>query len=417
MKTSYKNGTLNITLPERINTTNAADFEKELFAIKELKDAEEILFNANNLQFISSMGLRVLFKLAKKFEDTPMTMINTSNEVREIFEETGVTSFIKVYKKIRRVDVTSLKLLGVGMYGSVYRVNEEQILKVFHNIRSEFEMRKVIDIVRTAFTHGIPTIMPFEVVKTDAGLGVVLELLNSTILSTLIHDNEKDFDKHVVEMVQLAKLLADTKFEEGALPARTEFLMNIVESAAEYLTPAEIAEIKKYVDVVPHRLSAVHGDFHARNIMIMDDQPLLIDMDEFSCGHPVWDIGGTHRIYQDFPHFSDDITYKLFELKDITLAQFYFKLIGFTVDEADRCWEKFFDEYFKDYSAQEKIYLAETAKVYGAFMTLIFSIERCHLTKNNPEKLPLKIDAVRFFLKEMQSVDFDHIKKAFEVWQ
>ena len=143
MKTSYKTGTLNITLPERINTTNAADFEKELFAIKELKDAEEILFNANNLQFISSMGLRVLFKLAKKFEDTPMTMINTSNEVREIFEETGVTSFIKVYKKIRRVDVTSLKLLGVGMYGSVYRVNEEQILKVFHNIRSEFECEKL----------------------------------------------------------------------------------------------------------------------------------------------------------------------------------------------------------------------------------------------------------------------------------
>lgn len=417
MTFSYDDGTLKITLPERINTTNASEFEKELFAIDELNDAKEIIFDADNLKFISSLGLRVIFKFEKQFEDRPLTIINTSSEVHEILDETGITSWVKVYKKLRHVDLNSLTLLDAGMYGSVYRVNEEQILKVFHKVQSEIAMRKIIEVIRIAFTHDIPTLMPFEVVKTDKGFGIVLELLNATILSKLMHDNPKDFDKHVVEMVELAKSLANTKFEENTLKNHNDFMTEFVDSSAEFLTSDEITAIKFYIDIVPRRNSGVHCDFHAKNIMIMDGKPLLIDMDDFGCGHPVWDIGGTHRIYQMFPHFSDDITHKLFELQGINLADLYFKMIGFTVDEADRCWQKYFDEYFKDYSAQEKIYLADTAKVYGIFATLGFALERCQIVKDDPERLQMKIYAVRYFLKEMQSVDTDHLIKAFEVWK
>ena len=417
MKFSYDDGILQITLPEKINTTNAAEFEKELFAIDEIKNAKEFVFDANNLEFISSLGLRVIFKFEKKFVDTPLTIINTSSEVREILDDTGITAFVKVYKKLRHVDLNSLKLLGAGMYGSIYRINEEQILKVFHKVQSELEMRKIIDVIRIAFTHDIPTIMPFEVVKTDKGFGIVLELLNATLLSTLMHDNPKDFDKYVVEMIELAKSLSDTQFEEGTLKNHNDFITEFVTGSAEFLTEDEITAIKYYIDIVPRRNSGAHCDFHARNIMLMDGKLLLIDMDDFCCGHPVWDIGGTYRIYQMFPHFSDDITHKLFELQGITLADLYFKMIGFTVDEADRCWQKFFDEYFKDYSAQEKIYLADTAKVYGNFAMLWFSLERCHLVKDDPARLQMKIDSARFFLKEMQAVDTDHLIKAFEVWK
>ena len=417
MKFSYDDGILNITLPERINAENAAAFEKELFAIENLNDAKEFVFDANNLNYISSLGLRVIFKLTKKFSDTPTTIFNASSEVHEILDETGITSWVKVYKKLRNVDLNSLKMLGTGMYGSVYRVNDEQILKVFHDVHSEIEMRNVIDIIRIAFTHDIPTIMPFEVVKTAKGFGVILELLTSQILSTLMHNNAQDFDKYVVKMVGLAKTLANTEFEEGTLKNSKDIVTEYVESAAEFLTPEEIAVLKNYIDIVPRRNTGVHGDFHAKNIMVMDDKPILIDMDAFSCGHPVWEIGGTYRIYNIFPHFSDDITHKLFELEGITLPDFYFKMIRFTVDEADRCWEKFFDEYFKDYSAQEKIYMADAAKVYGLFMTLLFAIERCRLVKDNPASLQLKIDAARFFLKEMQAVDTGNLIKAFEVWK
>ena len=417
MNLSYDDGILSITFPEKINANNAADFEKELFAIEQLPYAKEIVFDANNLEYISSLGLRVIFKLNKKFDKTPVTIFNASSEVHEILDQTGITSWVTVYKKLRNVDLNSLKLLGTGMYGSVYRINEEQILKVFHDVHSELEIRNIINNIRIAFTHDIPTIMPFEVVNTEKGFGVVLELLMSQILSTLMHNNTKDFDKYVVKMVELSKKLADTKFEEGTLRNSNDFVTEYVESSAEFLTPEEIAAIKNYIDIVPRRNTGVHGDFHARNIMVMDDNLLLIDMDSFSCGHPVWDMGGVYRIYQILPHLPEDILHKMTDLEGMTTAEIFFKFIRFSVDEADRLWEKFFDEYFKDYSAQEKIYLADAAKFYGLLIILLFSFERCHLVKNDPSRLEMKIDVLRYLLKEMQAVDTGNLIKAFEVWK
>ncbi|MBR3746936.1 MAG: hypothetical protein IKN27_08260, partial [Selenomonadaceae bacterium] len=60
MECTYNAGSLIITLPTRIDANNAAAFEKELFAIEQLHDAEEILTDAKNLTYISSLGLRVI---------------------------------------------------------------------------------------------------------------------------------------------------------------------------------------------------------------------------------------------------------------------------------------------------------------------------------------------------------------------
>lgn len=416
LKIHCDKGTLHIMLPEKINATTVAAFEKELFAIEQLNEAEEIILDADNLSYIASLGLRVLLKLKKRCKGTSISIVNTDDAVYKVFEDTGFAKMLKVTKKLRFVDIDSLEVLGAGYYGSVYRINEEQILKVFYNVQSEQTIHEIINTVRIAFTHGIPTIIPFEVVRTAKGLGVVLELLNAKIMSTLMHDNPKDFDKYVIEMVELAKMLADTTFEEGTLNSHRTVITSVVESAAAYLTPEEIVAIKKYIDLVPHRNSGVHGDFHARNIMIMDGSPLLIDMDEFGCGHPIWDLGGTYRIYQLFPHVSADLAHKLFDFEGITFAELYLKIFGLTLDEADHFWEKFFNEYFKDYSDQDKVYLAELVKVYGA-LCLIFPIARYHLKKDDPERLAVKIDVIRYLLKEMQAVDFDHLIKAFEVFK
>ena len=416
MEVTQNAGSLLITLPTRIDANNAADFEKELFAVEQLQDAEEILLDAKDLAYISSLGLRVILKLTKKFRNTPTLVINSSNEVYSVFDVTGMTSFIKVLKKRRVVDLSSVKFLASGMFGSVYRVNDEQILKVFHDLTAERKIQEIVDTMRIAFTHDIPTVIPFEVVKTEKGFGILLELLNAEVLSTLMHDNPKDFDRHAIEMAKLAKTLADTEFEAGLLKNRNDFMTDVVESVAEYLTPEEISTLKSYVDLVPRRNSGVHGDLHARNIMITDGKPFLIDMDEFCCGHPVWEVAGTHMIYQMIPHFPEEIFRKQTGIEGISPADFYFKMIGFTVAEADICWEKFFNEYFSDYSAVEKNYLLQAVEVYSRLEVIIFSIEHCHLAKNST-RLAMQVDVIRHYLKEMQTFDIADLIKAFEVWR
>ena len=89
-----KNGKTLLLAPEgRLDTTTAPELEA---ALKEnLEGAEELIFNLEKLDYISSAGLRVL-ALAKRNMKNPGSMKVTGvNEVlMEIFEITGFTRLL-----------------------------------------------------------------------------------------------------------------------------------------------------------------------------------------------------------------------------------------------------------------------------------------------------------------------------------
>ena len=98
-------------LKGKIDTTNAAEFEKEIMAAKPAE------LDASELEYISSAGLRVLLKLAKALGD--VTVNNVSSEVYEIFNVTGFTEILNVKKALREVSVEGCQLIGKGGNGSV----------------------------------------------------------------------------------------------------------------------------------------------------------------------------------------------------------------------------------------------------------------------------------------------------------
>ena len=76
MKTVTENNTLTIFLDGRIDTNNAAQTESGIFAAIDGKpaDTQDIIIDAEALQYISSAGLRVLMKLRKKL-GRPLSVI------------------------------------------------------------------------------------------------------------------------------------------------------------------------------------------------------------------------------------------------------------------------------------------------------------------------------------------------------
>lgn len=419
MKNIFDNGTLKIFLLKRIDATGVSDFEKELYAAENLDAAKEILLDAENLNYISSMGIRVFLKFRKKYKNTSIILINASDEVYKVFEMTGFTEFIKVLRKIRKIEIGKMKLLGGGMYGLVYRVNEEQILKLFFYVHSSFEMQKIVKTIRTVFTHGIPTVLPFEVVETEKGFGVILEMLDSEILSTLMHGNSKDFDNYTCKMVELAKLLAATEFEEDTLKKTNDLMKNKVTSAEKFLTEEEFSTLKNYVDLVPQRNSGVHGDFHAQNIMTMKGNLMLIDMDDFSCGHPIWDLAQTYTHYQMMPNIDDDIDNIFSNAKDrgISREEDFFRFNGLTYAEIDRLWKNFFNNYFEGYSSEDTTEFLTLIKFYSRFMLIIIAINICNRCNNDTKRFSLLVEIIRSFMKEMSTFDIVKFKQTFDKWK
>jgi anti-sigma B factor antagonist len=80
--------TVTLTLHGRLDTVNAPRLESK---IKEQEDITELTLDFKGVEYISSMGLRVLLQAKKtmKANGVRLTIINMQDSVREIFEMTG----------------------------------------------------------------------------------------------------------------------------------------------------------------------------------------------------------------------------------------------------------------------------------------------------------------------------------------
>jgi len=80
--------TVTLTLYGRLDTVNAPLLENK---IKEQEDITELTLDFKGVDYISSMGLRVLLQAKKtmKAGGVRLTIINMQDSVREIFEMTG----------------------------------------------------------------------------------------------------------------------------------------------------------------------------------------------------------------------------------------------------------------------------------------------------------------------------------------
>ena len=132
MNFKENNGKLIIALEGRIDSNNAADVEKEMLGIVNSHKGMTPVIDAENLEYISSAGLRVLMKVMKLFDET-LEVQNVSREVYEIFDVTGFTEMLDVKKALRKVSIEGCEAIGRGGHGKVYRLDDETIIKIYHD--------------------------------------------------------------------------------------------------------------------------------------------------------------------------------------------------------------------------------------------------------------------------------------------
>lgn len=91
-----KNGNeLTAAVEGRLDTLTAPDLEEQLEPA--IDDVEKLIFDFENLEYISSAGLRVLLSAIKIMEGQgEMTVRNVRPDVMEIFEVTGFTDFLNI---------------------------------------------------------------------------------------------------------------------------------------------------------------------------------------------------------------------------------------------------------------------------------------------------------------------------------
>ena len=98
MKTNYDNNTLTLYLEGRIDSNNASAVEGEVLAAVDNAPGASVVLDADNLEYISSAGLRVLLAMQKAMnaKQGQMRVTGANEVVMEVFEVTGFCDILNI---------------------------------------------------------------------------------------------------------------------------------------------------------------------------------------------------------------------------------------------------------------------------------------------------------------------------------
>ena len=362
MKVTIEDNVMTIFLKGRIDTNNALQTENELFsAVESAPEAvDQFILDASELEYISSAGLRVLMKMRKSFGDN-IRVIGVSPEVYDIFDVTGFTEILKVEKRYREISVEGCEVIGTGFYGTVYRVDPETIVKVYQTPDSLPIIQNEQKLAKRAFVNGVPTAISYDIVKVGDMYGSVFELLNADTFNDLLIREPERFDEILRIYADFLKTVHSAEMDDDTLPMARDIFIGYFDVISDYLPEEQCIRLKELILALPYDHHVVHGDFQMKNVMLVGDEPMLIDMDTLCTGQPLFDLQALY------------VTYILFSEDDPENLE---KFLGIRNDWGEPIWKSIMENYFgRDMSelaeVNDKIVLTAAVR----FLYLIASTE------------------------------------------
>ena len=283
------NGVLTVSLNGRMDTEAAVKFEAELAEICKNNPHESMVFDAEKLLYVASSGLRTILKMAKTEKN--FSVENVSPAVYSVFEMTGFSRIIKIRKALRKIDLEKCEKIGFGGNGAVYRVSEDEIVKVNYNPATYAALDLELAKAKEAFLLGIPTAISFDLVDCGEGKrGVVYETIKSRTLGESIQSNPELMEELTERYVEQLNTLHAVHTDNPVFGNAKDNYRTQVENASKFLTEEEGQMLKQILDVLPEGDRLVHCDAHPKNIMIQNGDMLWIDMEGMATGHPIYDL-------------------------------------------------------------------------------------------------------------------------------
>ncbi len=345
-----RTGSVNVTkVSGRIDSTNSEQFEINLLATVD-KDCKDIHLDLEDLDYISSAGLRVLMKLRKVCCGS-ISLINTSEEVSRILEMTGFNQLFVVKKAYRRISVDGCPVIGKGFYGTVYRIDADTVVKVYESADSIPLIENEQRMAKAAFLKGLPTAISYDIVKVGEQYGSVFEMLKAISFNDLLIQYPEKKDDIIRRWCDLLKQVHQTQMEPGTLPSARQRFIDYLTIISPYLGDWYIHRLKELFMNLPDTTGVIHGDFQMKNVMLSGDEPMLIDMDTLAAGHPIFDFAGLY------------VTYIEFEEDDPGNSVIFY---GITKDTCDYIWHRLLELYFDTTNPQRLQEFTDKIRIVAA---------------------------------------------------
>ncbi|MBO6262976.1 MAG: anti-sigma factor antagonist [Clostridia bacterium] len=310
-----------INLVGRVDSNNAHAVEEEITAGLSGAMGKPVTIDAEKLEYISSAGLRVLLHVKKTYND--MKIVNVSSDVYEILDMTGFTQMMTVEKAYRVVSVEGCEEIGRGANGTIYRIDQDNVVKVYNNADALKDIQHEREVARVALVLGIPTAISYDVVRVGNSYGSVFELLNASSFSKILSTQPEKMDWCVREYTNMLKKIHGTVVPAGKLPDMRETAIGWAKFMLDYLPEKEGKKLLSLVEAVPHDDHMIHGDYHTKNLELQGDEVLIIDMDTLAVGHPIFEFASIYNAFIGYSEYDHEVV-KHFQGFDFETSKKFF---------------------------------------------------------------------------------------------
>ena len=382
MKSYRENDHLVICLEGKITADNTDKISAEINVLRAENPGTCIEIDADALEYISSAGLRMLLTLRKE-QGEPLSVRNVTPDVYDVFEITGFNSILNVKRKMREISTDGCSVIGEGSCGTVYRLDADTVVKVFKEHVSLPEIENEREMARQAFIKGIPTAIPFDIVRVGNQYGSVFEMLKATNCSDVIISEPEKMPAILKDYADFLKSLHHIEMEPGRLPEMRMTYRQYI-GKVEHLLPENVcSRMRQLLDDMPADLHVVHGDIQLKNLMLSNGEMILIDMDSLSTGDPVFDFAGLFMTYKAFNEDEPDNT---------------LNFSGLSKETCDEIWETTLENYFGSRKSDDSDVIIDKIRLLGYLRFLYVLVEKKH---GRPELMEVRLQHTVSHLTEL----------------
>ncbi len=276
---------------------------------------------------------------------------------------------------MQRISTEGCPVIGKGLFGTVYRIADDKIIKVANDIKKPGTMERLEYeelAAEVLYDNGIPTAQPFGLAEAGDSAGVIYEMVEGLELYDYL-EQKPEKSQTMIEGVAdiLLKLHGCVPQKTGLLKMKDK-LLGLLAAQKKALPEAEYEKKKAAYEALPERDTLVHGDLNPGNILVgPDDKPVLIDVGSISTGHPYFEFLNMQQPYlllSDVEYGKAQIDEFMMKRVGIPDAKEFAARTALLFDFYDRLWKA----YFRDLSEEERTLVIGNLKKQAFSQTIPF---------------------------------------------
>ena len=291
-------------------------------------DADNIFtLDFDEVGSVNFAALRALLRCRRN--GIRFNIINASSDVIEMFEDTGVSSFLNVFRKPKDLDISKYDEFGGGYLSRSFNSEDGDSMLKYYGKRVPAEVvYREKSVARKVFLFGIPTPMVGPLHCSDGNFAIDFERIEGKrSLSRVIADEPERLEEITVKFANMCKELHSTPCDTNMFEPRVEAYRNAVLNCKD-ITDDEKNTALGFIDSIPAATTCLHGDMQLSNIITNGEDYLWIDLSDFGYGNPMLDIG------------------MWCFLSILNSEQRIDQIFHLTKEQITRCWRIFAREYF-----------------------------------------------------------------------